>query len=130
MSDYLAGTQPIDEEEFKARACDPRASVIVEACAGSGKTWLLVGRIVRALLDGAAPGQILAITFTRRAAQEMRARLLKEVETAGFSRNYSGIRTSKRGRRFRIEGAVVFNLLGEREERLGQAATFREWTYL
>ncbi len=80
MSDYLAGMQPIDEAEFKARACDPRASVIVEACAGSGKTWLLVGRIVRALLDGAAPGQILAITFTRRAAQEMRARLLKDLQ--------------------------------------------------
>ncbi len=80
MSDYLAGERPIDEAEFKARACDPRASAVVEACAGSGKTWLLVGRIVRALLDGAAPGQILAITFTRRAAQEMRARLLDDLQ--------------------------------------------------
>jgi len=81
VSDYLVGDRPIDEGEFKARACDPRASAVVEACAGSGKTWLLVGRIVRALLDGAAPGQILAITFTRRAAQEMRARLLKDLES-------------------------------------------------
>ena len=80
MSDYLAGDQPLDEREFKRRACDPRASAVVEACAGSGKTWLLVGRIVRALLDGAAPGQILAITFTRRAAQEMRARLLGDLQ--------------------------------------------------
>jgi ATP-dependent helicase/nuclease subunit A len=56
-------------------ALDPRNSVVVEACAGSGKTWLLVSRIVRLLLDGAQPSQILAITFTRKAAQEMQARL-------------------------------------------------------
>jgi len=56
-------------------ALDPNHSVVVEACAGSGKTWLLVSRIVRLLLDGAQPSQILAITFTRKAAQEMQARL-------------------------------------------------------
>ncbi|MGC2048690.1 MAG: UvrD-helicase domain-containing protein [Gallionella sp.] len=56
-------------------ALDPRHSVVVEACAGSGKTWLLVSRIVRLLLDGVPPGEILAITFTRKAAQEMQARL-------------------------------------------------------
>ncbi|MBI4809493.1 MAG: UvrD-helicase domain-containing protein [Nitrosomonadales bacterium] len=56
-------------------ALDPKHSVAVEACAGSGKTWLLVSRIVRLLLDGAQPSQILAITFTRKAAQEMQARL-------------------------------------------------------
>jgi ATP-dependent helicase/nuclease subunit A len=56
-------------------ALDPKHSVVVEACAGSGKTWLLVSRIVRLLLDGTQPSQILAITFTRKAAQEMQARL-------------------------------------------------------
>ncbi|MGA9666127.1 MAG: UvrD-helicase domain-containing protein [Gallionella sp.] len=56
-------------------ALDPNRSVVVEACAGSGKTWLLVSRIVRLLLDGVQPGEILAITFTRKAAQEMQARL-------------------------------------------------------
>ncbi len=56
-------------------ALDPKRSVVVEACAGSGKTWLLVSRVVRLLLDGAQPSQILAITFTRKAAQEMQARL-------------------------------------------------------
>jgi ATP-dependent helicase/nuclease subunit A len=79
MSDYLADDQPIDSHAFTRRACDPRASVVVEACAGSGKTWLLVGRIVRLLLAGAAPGEVLAITFTRRAAQEMRTRLLQDL---------------------------------------------------
>jgi ATP-dependent helicase/nuclease subunit A len=56
-------------------ALDPQHSVVVEACAGSGKTWLLVSRIVRLLLDGVKPSEILAITFTRKAAQEMQARL-------------------------------------------------------
>ena len=56
-------------------ALNPMCSVVVEACAGSGKTWLLVSRIVRLLLDGVQPGEILAITFTRKAAQEMQARL-------------------------------------------------------
>ena len=56
-------------------ALDPSASSIVEACAGSGKTWLLTARMVRLLLDGAAPGEILAITFTRKGAQEIEQRL-------------------------------------------------------
>ena len=56
-------------------ALDPKHSVVVEACAGSGKTWLLVSRILRLLLAGVKPGEILAITFTRKAAQEMQARL-------------------------------------------------------
>ncbi len=61
--------------DFYAVACDPRRSVVVEACAGAGKTWMLVSRILRALLDGAAPHEILAITFTNKAAGEMRQRL-------------------------------------------------------
>jgi ATP-dependent helicase/nuclease subunit A len=59
-----------------ATALDPARSVVVDACAGSGKTWLLVSRVIRLLLAGVAPAEILAITFTRKAAQEMRARLI------------------------------------------------------
>lgn len=72
---YRAGGAPVAREQFYAIACDPRRSVVVEACAGAGKTWMLVSRILRALLDGAQPQEILAITFTRKAAGEMRERL-------------------------------------------------------
>ena len=52
---------------------------IVRASAGSGKTYQLVNRIVRLLLTGAEPGHILAITFTRKAANEMQSRLLQRL---------------------------------------------------
>src|SRR5512139_4043108 len=64
-------THPLDI----AAALDPTRSTAVEACAGSGKTWLLVSRMLRLLLAGAAPSELLAITFTRKAAQEMTDRL-------------------------------------------------------
>ena len=72
---YEHNDQPCTRPAFYAIACDPRRSVAVEACAGAGKTWMLVSRILRALLDGAAPHEILAITFTKKAAGEMRQRL-------------------------------------------------------
>ncbi len=72
---YEHNGQPVSAEAFYAIACDPRRSVAVEACAGAGKTWMLVSRILRALLEGAQPQEILAITFTKKAAGEMRQRL-------------------------------------------------------
>ena len=67
--------QSLTPEELARISCDPNRSVIIEACAGSGKTWQLVSRIFRILLSGVKPQEILAITFTRKAAQEMKARL-------------------------------------------------------
>ena len=67
----------VEASAFYAAACDPARSCVVEACAGSGKTWMLVSRMLRALLDGTPPQEILAITFTRSAAGEMRERLDK-----------------------------------------------------
>ncbi len=76
---YEHNGQRVAREAFYIVACDPRRSVAVEACAGAGKTWMLVSRIVRALLvqgdDACEPHEILAITFTKKAAGEMRERL-------------------------------------------------------
>ena len=58
------------------KAIDPHTSVVVSASAGTGKTYLLVSRMLRLLLDGVDPSRLLAITFTRKAVGEMRERLL------------------------------------------------------
>jgi len=57
------------------QAANPQINATVTASAGSGKTWMLVTRILRLLLSGAEPGSILALTFTRKAAAEMQQRL-------------------------------------------------------
>ena len=76
---YRINGSQVAREAFYALACDPARSIAVEACAGAGKTWMLVSRILRALLDGCAPQDILAITFTKKAAGEMRDRLNTEL---------------------------------------------------
>jgi len=56
-----------------------------------------------------------------------RQRLLDRVSRDGFIADYSGIRIAKSGRRFRIENAIVWQLIDDRGEPHGQAATFSEW---
>lgn len=58
-------------------AANPSASVWLTASAGSGKTHVLVERLLALLLAGAAPETILCLTFTKAAAAEMRERLLR-----------------------------------------------------
>jgi len=62
--------------------------------------------------------------------REERARLLAQVTRHGFIDNYSGVRISKSGRRFRIHQAIVWNLLTEAGEPAGQAAMFERWEFL
>ena len=62
--------------------------------------------------------------------REERARLLAAVTSHGFIDDYSGVRISKSGRRFRIAQATVWNLLDENKNYSGQAAMFSQWEFL
>jgi ATP-dependent helicase/nuclease subunit A len=75
---------PVDDPDAAARefARDPAHNVVLEASAGTGKTSVLVTRYVNLLTRGVDPGNILAITFTRKAAAEMRARIIRELRRA------------------------------------------------
>src|SRR6201996_7048318 len=61
--------------DSQARASDPGSSAFVSANAGSGKTHVLVQRVIRLLLSGVAPEKILCITFTKAAAANMAERV-------------------------------------------------------
>ncbi len=63
-------------------ARDPDHNVVLEASAGTGKTSVLVTRYVNLLTRGVDPANILAITFTRKAAAEMRERIVRELRRA------------------------------------------------
>ena len=72
-------TLPPEADANQARASDPAASAWVSASAGTGKTAVLVKRVLRLLLAGSAPESILCLTYTKTAAAEMQNRLLREL---------------------------------------------------
>jgi ATP-dependent helicase/nuclease subunit A len=86
LFDFEDSAPPIDEivespdAAARAYAIDPSNDVVLEASAGTGKTRVLVDRYVRLIQAGVDPRHVLAITFTRKAAAEMRGRVLAELE--------------------------------------------------
>src|SRR4051812_14738398 len=70
------------DSEARAHAVDPARNVVLEASAGTGKTRVLVERYVNLLRAGIEPDHILAITFTRKAAAEMRDRIIERLREA------------------------------------------------
>jgi ATP-dependent helicase/nuclease subunit A len=70
---------PFVDGRARELAADPTLNVALEASAGTGKTRVLVERYVRLIEEGSAPRHILAITFTRKAAGEMKTRILEEL---------------------------------------------------
>src|SRR5882724_4273862 len=70
------------DADARVRAVDPSRNILLEASAGTGKTRVLVERYVNLLLAGVEPEHILAITFTRKAAAEMRERVVDRLKEA------------------------------------------------
>src|SRR5260370_7031919 len=66
---------PDPVRDAQARASDPAASAFVSANAGSGKTHVLVQRVIRLMLAGVPPEKILCLTFTKAAAANMAERV-------------------------------------------------------
>ena len=66
----------------RAFAVDPMRNVVLEASAGTGKTTVLVSRYINLIQAGVDPANVLAITFTRKAAAEMRERIIRELRKA------------------------------------------------
>ena len=72
-------SEVIDNKERKI-ALDPRKSLLIQAPAGSGKTELLIQRYLRLLSGVQHPDQIISMTFTRKAAEEMKRRILEALK--------------------------------------------------
>jgi ATP-dependent exoDNAse (exonuclease V) beta subunit len=72
-------------------ALDVGRSVLLQAPAGSGKTTVLTARVLALLAHAEEPEEILAITFTRKAAAQMRARILAALEAASAGERIEGI---------------------------------------
>src|SRR5262245_65198232 len=76
-----------DPDTAQRKAAGPRASVWVSASAGTGKTRVLIDRLLWLMLDGTDPARILCLTFTRAAAAEMSNRLNAELAKWATSRS-------------------------------------------
>lgn len=99
-----------EDSQVRELALDPARSFIVQAPAGSGKTELLTRRVLTLLCQVNEPEEILAITFTRKAASEMRQRVIETLEDAS--------RPSATSDAYELEGRALATAVLERDKQL------------
>ena len=111
------GERPPDEAA-RDFATNPVHDVVLEASAGTGKTSVLVKRYVRLIEQGVDPANVLAVTFTRKAAAEMRERILVALRQhaatdARFAARWEGLRERVGDIQISTIDAFCFALLRE-----------------
>ena len=77
----MMSTNEISDEKVRTEVIDNPSSFILTAPAGSGKTTVLAKRIIKRLLEVNDPNEIIALTFTKKAANEMRNKVQKILES-------------------------------------------------
>ena len=104
------GEQPIESLDADQRRAVLHGAgpLLIVAGAGSGKTRVIVARIVRLLREGVPPRGILGITFTNRAADEMRGRVANSVAVQGGGKGLPWLGT------FHAFGAALLHRFGDR----------------
>ena len=103
MSDYL---ESLNSAQREAVINTEGASLVI-AGAGSGKTRVLTYRIAHLLRNGVSPSSILALTFTNKAAREMKARIEGEVGNSISRYLWMGTFHSVFSRILRVESAII-----------------------
>ncbi|MFO1427519.1 MAG: UvrD-helicase domain-containing protein [Steroidobacteraceae bacterium] len=118
-TDAVAGATAHDADAVaRVDSLDPTRSILLQAPAGSGKTTILTQRVLRLLADVEAPEQILAITFTRKAAAEMRERIVAALRGDRPPKNATERLTAELAARARAHGAQRGWNLAEHPARL------------
>ncbi len=93
----MSAAEDKGDDQARRRAVDPERSVILQAPAGSGKTTVLIERLLVLLTRAEAPEEILAITFTRKAAAEMALRVSRALSGPGALAAAVRARSQERG---------------------------------
>ena len=121
-----------DRAPDAARALYEAPFVVLTHAATADPCFTYGNRAALTLFE-VTPRELLALRSRLSAEpvnQAERQRLLDEVSRRGFIDDYAGVRVSRTGRRFRIEGATVWNLVDREGHMRGQGATFAHWTPL